>query len=77
MLKHNNMATLMEVGLPPPPVLGVGGFSGRELLPTFATLFSWEIKEAPHPKKIKLPYVELFDGTKDLDDHLDVYKAHM
>jgi len=36
MLKHNNTPMLMEVSPPPPPVLGVGGSSGRGLLPTFA-----------------------------------------
>jgi len=33
--------------------------------------------EASHPKKVKMPSVEPFDETTDLDDHLDVYKAQM
>ena len=77
MLKHNNTPTLMEVGPPPPPVLRVGGPPERGLLPTFATPFSWEIIEAAHCKKLKMPSVELFGGTMDPDNHLDVYKARM
>jgi len=77
MLKHNNTPMLMEVGTPPPPVLGVGGSSGRGLLPTFANPFSQEIIEAPHPKKFKMLSVEPFDGATNPDDHLDVYKAQM
>jgi len=77
MLKHSNMSTLMELSPPPPPVLGVGGSFGRGLLPTFATPFSREVIEAPRPKKFKMLSFEPFDGTKDPDDHLDVYKAQM
>jgi len=65
----------MEVGPPSLPILGVGGSSGKGLLPTFATPFSREFMEAPRPKKVKIPSVEPFDGATDPDDHLDVYKA--
>jgi len=51
--------------------------SGRGLLSTFATPFNQEIIEAPHPKKVKMPFVKPFDGTTDPDDHVDVYKAQM
>ena len=33
--------------------------------------------EAPHPNKVKMPFVEPFDGTTDPNDHLDVYRAQM
>ena len=77
MLKHNNSLSLMEVGPPPPLVLGVGGSSGREWLPTFATSFNLEIMEAPRAKKVKMPSVEPFDITTDLDNHMDIYKVQM
>jgi len=77
MLKHNNMPTLMEVGPPPSPVLGVGGSFGRGLLATFATPFSWDIIEALRPIKFKMLSTKQFDGATDPDDHLYVYKAQM
>jgi len=77
MLKQNNTPMLIEVGPPPPPILGVGGSTGRGLLPTFTTPFSQEIIEAPRPKKFKMLAAEPFDGATDLDNHLDVYKAQM
>jgi len=39
--------------------------------------FSREIFEAPRLRKVKMPSVDLFDGTTDPDDHIDVYKAQM
>jgi len=33
--------------------------------------------EASHPKKVKTPCIESFNGTTNLDDHLDVYKAQI
>ena len=68
---------MVEVGHLPPLVLKVGGSFERGFLPTFATPFSWEIIEAPRPKKVKMSSVELFEGTSNPDDHLDVYKAQM
>ena len=77
MLKYNNTPTLMEVGPPLPPVLGVGSSSRRRLLPTFAAPFSREILEAPRPNKVKMPSVQPFGGITDPDDHLDVNKSQM
>jgi len=37
--------------------------------------FSRAIKEALRCKKVKMPTINLHDGTTGLDDHLDVYKA--
>ena len=73
--KYYNTLSLMEVGPPPPPVVRVSGRPEKGLLSTFATPFSQEIIEAPCSKKVKMPSVELFDGTIDPDDHKDVYKA--
>ena len=33
--------------------------------------------EALHPKKAKIPLIDPFDGTTNLDDHLDIYKSEM
>ena len=41
------------------------------------TPFSQEITEAPRLKRVKMSSIELFDGTTDPDDHLDVYKVQM
>jgi len=49
----------------------------RVLLRTFATPFNREITENPRLKKVKIPFVEPFDGTTDPNDHWDVYKAQM
>jgi len=57
--------------------LKIENSSERGSLPTFATPFSREILEAPRLSKVKMPSIELFDETTDLDDHLDVYKVQM
>jgi len=36
-----------------------------------------EIINAPRYGKIKMPTVDLYDGTTDLEEHLAVYKAQM
>jgi len=56
-------------------VFQVGGSSKRGSLPSLSTPFSREIIEVPRPKKDKMPFVEPFNGTTNLDDHLNVYKA--
>jgi len=33
--------------------------------------------EASRPKKVRMPTIDPFDGTTNLDDHLDVYNTHM
>ena len=60
-----------------PIALKVGNSIERGSCPTFVTPFSQEILEAPQLSKVKMPFVDLFDGTMDPDDHLDVYKAQM
>jgi len=39
------------------------------------TRFTREITEAPRPSKVKIPTLELYDGTTDLEGHLAFYKA--
>ena len=75
--KRPDLHSVLEVGLIHPTVLRIGNSSERGSLPTFSTPFSREILEAPCLNKVKMPSIELFDGTTDPDDHLDVYKEQM
>ena len=43
----------------------------------FSYPFSLEIINAPRYGKVKMPTVELYDGTTDLEEHLGVHKAQM
>ena len=43
----------------------------------FSTPFSTKIVKAPHYEKVKMPNVDLYDGTTDLEEHLGVYRAQM
>jgi len=58
-------------------ILKIANSSEKGSLPTFAMLFRREILEAPRLRKVKMPSIELFDGTTNPDDHLDLYKAQM
>ena len=69
--------SLLDVALVRPITLKVGNSMERGSRPTYVTPFSREILEAPRLSKVKVPSVDLFDGTTDPDDHLDVYKAQM
>ena len=60
-----------------PTVLKIENSIERGFCPTFVMSFSREIFEAPRLRKVKMPSVDLFDGTTDPDDHIDVYKAQM
>ena len=75
--KRPDMPSVLEAGPTRPTVLKIGNSSEKGSLPTFSTPFSREILEAPRPHKVKMPSIELFDGTIDANDHLDVYKAQM
>ena len=71
------MPSVLEVEPIRPIVLRIGNSSERGSLSAFSTRFSWEILEAPHLNEVQMPSIELFDGTIDPDDNLDVYKAEM
>jgi len=71
------MHLVLEVGPVCLTVLRIGNSSERGSLPTFYTPFSRETLEASHLNEVKMPSIELFDGTTDPDDHLQVYKAQM
>jgi len=66
------MPLVLEVGSPHPPVFTIGNSLQRGTLPSFSTPFSREIIEAPRSNKVKMPFIEPFNGTIDPDDHLDV-----
>ena len=69
--------SFLEDGPVHPTALKVGNCIKRGSCPTFVTPFSREILEAPRLSKIKILSVNLFNGTTDPDDHVDVYKAQM
>jgi len=43
----------------------------------FSTPFSAEIINAPCYEKVKMPTLDLYDGTAHTEEHLGVYKAQM
>ena len=43
----------------------------------FLSPFSEQIMNGHRPQKVKMPNLELYDGTKDPREHLGVYKAQM
>jgi len=75
--RRPDVLLLLKGGPTCPTVLRIGNSFERGPLPTLATPFNREILETPCLSKVKMPSIELFNGTADLDDHLDVYKAQM
>jgi len=75
--RHPVEPSFLEVGPVHPTALKVGNSIERGSYPTFVTPFSQEILEAPRLSKVKMPSIDLFDGTTDPDDPVDVYKAQM
>ena len=55
----------------------VSGAVTRPTAHSFSTPFSVEIINALHYGKVKMPTVDLYDGTIDPEEHLGVYKAQM
>ena len=51
--------------------------AARPTVLRFSTPFSVEIINAPRYGKVKMPTVNLYDGTIDPEEHLGVYKAQM
>ena len=53
---------------------------GTATLPTvllFSTPFTTKIINAPHYRKVKMPTIDLYNGTTDPEEHLGVYRAQM
>jgi len=55
----------------------VSGTGTRPAVLPFSTPFSAEVINAPRYGKIKMPTMDLYDGTTDPEEHLGVYKAQM
>ena len=55
----------------------VSGTTARTGLVIFSTLFSAEVINATRYEKVKMPTVDLYNGTTDLKEHLGVHKAQM
>lgn len=43
----------------------------------FATPFSDEVMNTPRPRNVKIPNLELYDGTTNPEEHLGVYKSQL
>ena len=71
------ITSVVELGHLRPPVLWIAGSLERGSLPSFSTAFNRAIMEASHPKKVKMPTTDPFDGTIDPDDYLDVYEEQI
>jgi len=55
----------------------VSGAVARPTALSFSTPFSAKIINVPHYGKVKMPTVDLYDGTTNPKEHLGVYKAQM
>ena len=55
----------------------VSGMAARFAAPSFSTPFCPEIVKAPRCGKVKMLMLDLYDGTRDPEEHLGVYKAQM
>ena len=55
----------------------VFGTATRSSIPPFSAPFSTKIINSPRCGKVKMPMVDLYDGSTDPEEHLGVYKAQM
>ena len=55
----------------------VSGMAARAGIVPFSTPFSVEINNAPRCGKVKMPTMDFYNGTTDLEEHLGVYKAQL
>jgi len=67
----------MEVGRHLETPIKVSKIATRTRLAPFSTPFSAKIINAPHYRKVKMPTMDLYDGTTDPEEHLGVYKTQM
>jgi len=51
--------------------------AARTMLVPFSTPFTTEVINTPMLRKVKMPALELYDGTTDSKAHLVVHKAQM
>ena len=57
------------------PTLQIGVSLEKERMPFFLTPFNRASMEALCPKKVRIPTIDSFDGTTNLDSHMDICKA--
>lgn len=55
----------------------VSGTAARLVAPSFSTPFCPEIINAPRCGKVKMPMVDLYDGTGDPEEHLGVQSSNV
>ena len=68
---------MVEVGLQLEIPVKASAIAGRTRPVTFSAPFSAEVINAPMLGKVKLPTLELYDGTTDPEEHLGMYKAQI
>jgi len=68
---------VVEVERHPDTPIKVSGTVAQPTVPPFSTPFSAKVINAPHYGKVKMPTIDLYDGTTDSEEHLGVYKAQM
>lgn len=66
---------MVEVESRPETFIKVFGTAPRTGPVPLSTPFSVEIVNAPCYEKVKMPTVDLYDGTNDPEEHLGLYKA--
>ena len=69
--------SVIKVERHPEIPIKVSGTAARPITLPFSTPFSAEISNALRYGKVKMPTLELYDGTADPEEHLGVYKAQM
>ena len=65
---------MVEVECHPDTPIKVPGIAARPTLLPFSTPFSVEIINAPHYRKVKMPTIDLYDGTTDPEEHREFTK---
>ena len=69
--------SVVEIEYHPKTPLKVSRTVTRRVTLPFSTLFSVETINAPRYGKVKMPTVDLYDGTRDPKEHSRVYKVQM
>ena len=67
--------SVVEVERHPETPIKVSGVAAQPTAFSFSTSFSTEIINALRYGKVKMPTLDLHDGTADPEEHLGVYKA--
>ena len=67
----------MEIERSPKTPIKISGTATRSGPVPFSSPFASEIVNAPRYGKVKVPTMDLYNGTTDLEQHLGVYKAQM